>query len=88
MISEAQTFRDHIKAGDESALKRAIEAGESIYIIGDEKCLSTQGQFLAAVRSLQSETYSFRVEFNDQSYLLVKRVAGETESTECGALDK
>jgi hypothetical protein len=48
MISEAQTFWHRIEAGDKNTLKQAIEAGESIYIIGDERCLSTQAQFLAA----------------------------------------
>jgi hypothetical protein len=85
MISQAQSFRNRIEAGEEDALQQAGLAGETTYVVG-ETGLSVQAQMFAVIASMRSETYSFKIEFSDQSYLLVRLVSGEIESTECGVI--
>jgi hypothetical protein len=77
MVTQAEEFKKRIDAGDENALKQAVDASEDYYVI-------EQAQVFAAAVSMKSDTYPFKMEFNDQSYLLLRKVDGEIVSTECG----
>ena len=75
MTYEAQTFGDRIVAGDKNALAEAIIVCQRQWFDGE-----------VTTRALASNTHSFTMEFDDHSYLSVKRLAGETESVRWGVI--